>query len=112
MSKVAETANKTTAEVIAKADEVIAKADEAIAKAEEITAGKAESKKPLELDIRVRNVIKDVFMDFKQYLGMPQEQKVYERKVEEYLDKVSAILKEEGTNNGRTAGNTGTVAGI
>ena len=102
MSKVAETANKTTAEVITKADE-------AIAKAEEITAGKA---KPLELDIRVRNVIKDVFMDFKQYLGMPQEQKVYERKVEEYLDKVSAILKEEGTNNGRTAGNTGTVAGI
>ena len=104
MSKVAETANKTTAEVIAKADE-------AIAKAEEITAGKAVSKKPLELDIRVRNVIKDVFMDFKQYLGMPQEQKVYERKVEEYLDKVSAMLKEEGTNNGRTAGN-GTVAGI
>ena len=50
-------------------------------------------------------------MDFKQYLGMPQEQKVYERKVEEYLDKVSAMLKEEGTNNGRTAGN-GTVAGI
>lgn len=96
-----EVTEKTTAEIIAEADK-------AIAKAEEITTSKAGSTKPLELDVRVRKVITDVFMEFKMYLGMPQEQKVYERKINEYLDRVEAILKGE-VDNGRT---TGTVAGI
>lgn len=59
-------------------------------------------KKGLELDVRVQRIIDEEFIDFEKYLPTPQDRKMYERKRKEYWDKITARLKEEVAESGRT----------
>lgn len=59
------------------------------------------SKRALELDERVQQIIDEEFADFGRYLPCAQDVNVYERKRKEYWEKVRARIN-EGDNNGRT----------
>ena len=59
------------------------------------------SKRGLELDERVRQMIDDEFADYERYLPNVQDIAQYRRKRKEYWEKISAKVKEE-MSNGRT----------
>lgn len=67
------------------------------------------TRRTLELDERLKNVIDEEFADFEKYLPTPQDKKAYERKRKEYWGRVKARLKEaevDGrTNDNAVAGN-------
>ena len=60
------------------------------------------SKKALELDERVRNLIDETFADYERYLPSIQDRAQYQRKRKEYWDNIIARLKEDALINGRT----------
>lgn len=53
------------------------------------------AKKTLEIDERIIKVLKEEFLDFEKYLPSPQDRKMYERKIGEYIDRMKARLKED-----------------
>ena len=59
-------------------------------------------KKALELDAKVKQIIDEEFSDFEKYLPTLQDVRMYQRKRNEYWEKVSARIKESNENNGRT----------
>lgn len=59
------------------------------------------TKRVLELDERVRQMIDDEFADYERYLPTIQDKAQYQRKRKEYWDKITARLK-EGYTDGRT----------
>ena len=60
------------------------------------------AKKPtVEIDERIIKVLKEELSDFEKYLPSPQDRKMYERKITEYLDRTRARLREETQNDGR-----------
>ena len=59
-------------------------------------------KKPLELDARIEAIIREEYSDYKIYLTTPQDRAQYDRKQNEYWDRIRARLK-EGAIDGRTA---------
>ena len=59
------------------------------------------TKRGLELDERVRQIIDEEFADYERYLPNIQDVAQYRRKRKEYWDKVSARIKED-YSNGRT----------
>ena len=58
----------------------------------------ATTKKGIELDARIEAVVREEYADFEKYLPMLQEKKLYQRKQNEYWDKIRARLKEEIVN--------------
>ena len=63
------------------------------------------SKRGLELDERVRQMIDDEFADYERYLPNVQDIAQYRRKRKEYWEKISAKVKED-MSNGRTDDST------
>ena len=60
------------------------------------------TKKAIEVDARLEAIIREEYAEFKTYLPMPQEKAMYDRKQNEYWNKIRARIKEE-LNDGRTA---------
>ena len=56
------------------------------------------SKRGLELDERVRQMIDDEFADYERYLPNVQDIAQYRRKRKEYWEKISAKVKEDMSN--------------
>ena len=63
------------------------------------------SKRVLELDERVRQMIDDEFADYERYLPNVQDIAQYRRKRKEYWEKISAKVKED-MSNGRADDST------
>ena len=56
--------------------------------------------KKYDLDLKVENIIKESYNEFKVYLPTPQDRAMWDRKVKEFWDKIHAAIKE--LNDGRT----------
>ena len=56
------------------------------------------AKKILELDARVKQIIDEEFSDFERYMPTLQDVRMYQRKRNEYWEKVSARIKESNEN--------------
>ena len=56
--------------------------------------------KSFDLDVRIEEIIKEEYSDFKKYLPSKQDRAMYDRKQKEYWDKIRARVKE--LNDGRT----------
>lgn len=54
-----------------------------------------------ELGIELENLIDTVFAKFEMFLPSPQDVAVYRRKRKEYLDEITATLREGGISDGR-----------
>ncbi len=65
----------------------------------------AATKKSIELDARLEAIVREEYADFKQYLSMPQYKAMFDRKQNEYWDKIRARVKEV-FGDGRTADDT------
>ncbi|MBQ7220774.1 MAG: hypothetical protein IJS28_07335 [Synergistaceae bacterium] len=61
------------------------------------------TKKAIELDARLEAIIREEYAEFKTYLPMPQEKAMYDRKQNEYWDRIHARVKEGELIDGRTA---------
>ena len=59
---------------------------------------KLAAKKILELDARVKQIIDEEFSDFERYMPTLQDVRMYQRKRNEYWEKVSARIKESNEN--------------
>ena len=57
------------------------------------------SKKALELDARLQQIIDEQFGDYEQYLSSVQDVQQYRRKRKEYWEKINARLREEAAIN-------------
>ena len=62
----------------------------------------AVNKKPIELDARLEAIVREEYSEFKKYLTSPQDRAMYDRKQNEYWDKIRARVK-EGAIDGRAA---------
>ena len=58
-----------------------------------------------ELGIELEKLIDAAFAKFEMYLPSPQDVAVYRRKRKEYLDEITAALREGVTLDGRDDGN-------
>ena len=56
-----------------------------------------------ELGLELEKLIDETFAEFEKYLPSPQDVAVYRRKRKEYMDKITAALREgRATDDGRT----------
>ncbi|MBQ9526894.1 MAG: hypothetical protein IJR68_04720 [Fretibacterium sp.] len=60
-----------------------------------------------ELGLELEKLIDNTFAKFEMYLPSPQDVAVYRRKRREYLDEITAALREGRVNDGRADGDAG-----
>ena len=63
--------------------------------------GEVSSVKGLELDARLKQIVDEEFSDFEKYMPTLQDVRMYQRKRNEYWERVFTRIKEENLINGR-----------
>ena len=57
-----------------------------------------------ELGVELEKLIDETFAKYERYLPSPQDAAMYRRKRKEYLEEITAKLREEGASYGRSDG--------